>query len=94
VHLPGQHNVVFNEDEDLAMVAQRAADQPTTLTGYFVFNTANEGSREVLYTDFPRQHVWKTREKVYLHISEVQRQWVACILSMLHRASDFTCACF
>ncbi len=65
VHLPGQHNVVFNEDEDLAVVAQRAADQPTTLTGYFVFNVANEGSREVFYTDFPRQHVWKTREKVW-----------------------------
>ncbi len=64
VHLSGQHNVVFNEDEDLAVVAQRAADQPTTLTGYFAFNAANEGSREVLYTDFPRQHVWKTREKV------------------------------
>jgi hypothetical protein len=44
---------MFNEDEDLAVVAQRAADQPTTLTGYFAFNAVNEGSREVFYTDFP-----------------------------------------
>jgi hypothetical protein len=64
VHLLGQHNVMFNQDEDLAVVAQCAADQPTTLMGYFAFNAANEGSREVLYTDFPQQHVWKTREKV------------------------------
>jgi hypothetical protein len=36
-----------------------------TLTGYFAFNVANEGPREVLYTDFPRQHVLKTCEKVW-----------------------------
>jgi hypothetical protein len=32
VHLPGQHNVIFNENEDLAIVAERAARQKTTLT--------------------------------------------------------------
>jgi hypothetical protein len=63
VHLPGQHNVVFNEDDDLEAVAQGAANQQTTLTGYFAYNVANEGSRHVLYMDFPRQHVWKAREK-------------------------------
>jgi hypothetical protein len=63
VHLPGQHNVVFNEDDDLEAVAQRAANQQTTLTRYFLYNAANEGSRHVLYTDFPQQHVWKAREK-------------------------------
>ncbi len=63
VHLPGQHNIVFNEDDDLEAVAQHAANQQTTLTGYFAYNAANEGSRHVLYTDFPRQHVWKAREK-------------------------------
>lgn len=85
---------MFNEDEDLAVVAQRAADQPTTLTRYFAFNAANEGSREVLYTDFPDSMFGKHAKRSGLHVSEVQRQWVACILSMLHRASDFTCACF
>ncbi len=68
VHLPRQHNVVFNEDDDLEAVAQRAANQQTTLTGYFAYNAANEGSRHVLYTDFPRQHVWKAREK----------RWASC----------------
>jgi hypothetical protein len=63
VHLPGQHNVVFNEDDDLEVVAQCAASQQITLTGYFAYNATNEGSRHVLYTDFPRQHVWKAREK-------------------------------
>ncbi len=63
VHLPGQHNVVFNEDDDLEAIAQRAANQQTTLTGYFAYNAANEGSRHVFYTDFPWQHVWKARKK-------------------------------
>jgi len=63
VHLPRQHNVVFNEDDDLEAVAQRAANQQMTLIGYFAYNAANEGSRHVLYTDFPRQHVWKACEK-------------------------------
>ncbi|CAM6041078.1 unnamed protein product [Sphagnum compactum] len=39
VHLPGQHNVIFNENEDLAVVAERAAHQKTTLTAYFARRT-------------------------------------------------------
>jgi hypothetical protein len=31
VHLPGQHNVVFNENEDLVAVVERASCQRTTL---------------------------------------------------------------
>jgi hypothetical protein len=104
VHLPGQHNVVFNEDEDLAVVAQRAADQPTTLTGYFSFNVANEGSQEVLYTDFPRQHVWKTREKVwaarqrgteavgrmyFVHVALSERFYLRLLLTMVAGATSF-----
>jgi hypothetical protein len=63
VHLPGHHNVVFNEDDDFEAVAQCATNQQTTLTGYFAYNAANEGSRHVFYMDFPRQLVWKAREK-------------------------------
>jgi hypothetical protein len=39
VHLPRQHNVIFNENEDLAVVAEHAAHQRTTLTAYFAYNT-------------------------------------------------------
>jgi len=41
VHLPGQHNVIFNENENLAVVAERAARQKTTLTAYFAYNAQN-----------------------------------------------------
>jgi hypothetical protein len=59
VHLPRQHNVIFNENEDLAVVAERAAHQKTTLTAYFAYNAQNANGRNVVYADFPADHVWK-----------------------------------
>jgi hypothetical protein len=64
--LPGQHNVIFNENEDLAIMAKRVARQRTTLTAYFAYNAQNANGRNVVYTDFPVDHVWKIREKVWL----------------------------
>jgi len=63
--LPGQHNVIFNENEDLAIVAERAAHQKTTLTAYFAYNAQNADGRNVVYVDFPTNHVWKIREKFW-----------------------------
>ncbi len=65
VHLPRQHNVVFNENEDLAIVAECAAHQKTTLTAYFAYNAQNVDGQQVVYTDFPANHVLKIREKVW-----------------------------
>jgi len=63
--LPGQHNVIFNENEDLAVVAERAAHQKTTLTAYFAYKAQNVDGRNVVYADFPVDHVWKIRGKVW-----------------------------
>ncbi len=41
IHLPRQHNVIFNKNEDLAIVVERAARQRTTLTTYFAYNAQN-----------------------------------------------------
>jgi hypothetical protein len=64
--LPGHHNVIFNENEELAAVAKCAAHQKTTLTAYFAYNTQNANGRNVVYADFPADHVWKSRKKVKL----------------------------
>jgi hypothetical protein len=48
VHLPRQHNVIFNENEDLAVVAERAARQKTTLNTYFAYNVQNADGRNVV----------------------------------------------
>jgi hypothetical protein len=65
VHLPGRQNVIFNENEDLVVVAEHAACQKTTLTAYFAYNTQNANGQNVVYVDFPTDHVWKIREKVW-----------------------------
>jgi hypothetical protein len=63
--LPGQHNVIFNENEDSAVVAERAAHQRTTLTAYFAYNTQNVDGQNVVYVDFLIDHVWEIQEKVW-----------------------------
>jgi hypothetical protein len=41
VHLLGQHNVIFNENEDLVVLVECVAHQRTILTAYFAYNTQN-----------------------------------------------------
>ncbi len=65
VYLPWQHNIIFNENEDLVAVAERAAHQKTTLIVYFAYNAQNADGRNVVYADFPADHVWKIRRKVW-----------------------------
>jgi hypothetical protein len=65
IHFPGQHNVIFNENEDLATVAERVARQKTTLTAYFAYNAQNVDGRNVVYADFLVDYVWKIREKLW-----------------------------
>jgi hypothetical protein len=65
VHLPGQHNIIFNENEDLAVVVEHVVRHKTTLTAYFAYNARNADGQNVVYADFPIDHVWKIREKVW-----------------------------
>jgi len=66
VHFLGQHNVIFNENEDLVAVAEHVAHQKTTLTTYFAYNAQNADGQNVVYANFPADHVWKIQEKVWL----------------------------
>jgi hypothetical protein len=66
VHLPWQHNVIFNENENLAMAADCVACQRTTLTTYFVYNAQNVNGRTMVYANFHVDNVWKIQEKVWL----------------------------
>jgi hypothetical protein len=65
VHLPRQHNIIFNENENFAVVVECVARQRTTLTAYFAYNAQNANGRNVVYADFPIDHVWKIQKKVW-----------------------------
>lgn len=67
VHLPGQHLVTYDPDEDIQTVMERAAVERTTLTGFFEAN-ADLGplgleARKWTYQEFPNHFVWKTNQK-------------------------------
>jgi hypothetical protein len=65
VHLLRHHNVTFNKNENLVAVAKCAARQRMTLTAYFVYNAQNLDGWNVVYVDFPADHVWKIRKNVW-----------------------------
>jgi hypothetical protein len=62
IHLPGQHMVVFNPDEDPEAVLERATQEKTTLTAFFDANKdpgpLGEEARKLTYQEFPQHFVW------------------------------------
>jgi hypothetical protein len=71
VHLPGQHNIVV--DEDAGPDAGRGPDESledrlarlnrTTLTAYFELNQRSEVARRLRYSDIPGSFVWQKTSK-------------------------------
>ena len=63
VHLPGQHMVVYNPEDSLEMVMDRAGSEQTTLTAFFAAN-ADPGplgaeAQKYTYQEFPQHFVYK-----------------------------------
>jgi hypothetical protein len=64
VHLPGHHNAIFNENED-GRCGRTCCTPENHLTAYFAYNAQNADGWNVVYVNFPIDHVWKIREKVW-----------------------------
>jgi hypothetical protein len=67
IHLPGQHMVTFDPNEDIDAILARASHERTTLTAYFEAN-ADTGclgieARKYTYQEFPQHFTWKTNGK-------------------------------
>ncbi|XP_028077475.1 uncharacterized protein LOC114279434 [Camellia sinensis] len=72
LHLPGMHRVLFNPNDSLEMILSRAAQQKSTLTGFFDYCASNENECQFTYQEFPQhfvwlksEHRWKPREHRY-----------------------------
>jgi len=65
IHLPGQHLVHFDPDDDPEVVMERASHETTKLTGFFKANRdtgeLGEVARELTYQEFPQKLVWKKK---------------------------------
>lgn len=65
VHLPGQHLVHFDPDDDPEVVMERASNETTKLAGFFKANRdtgkLGEVARQLTYQEFPQKLVWKKK---------------------------------
>jgi len=62
-HLPKQHNIVFNNDEDLDDVADWAQHSIRMLMGWFKANQVDPEANGYTYAEFPKYYVWNRRSK-------------------------------
>ena len=66
LHLPGQHLVHFNPDDNPADVIERASNEMTKLTSFFKANQdpggLGEVARQLTYQEFPQKLVWSKKK--------------------------------
>jgi len=67
VHLPGQHLVVFDENEDPQSILARSSQEKTTLTRFFEMNRLGgpdgDQARACTYQEFPQHFRWDDKVK-------------------------------
>ena len=63
VHLPGQHKILFQDDEQLESIIERSAIEKSTLTAWFHANTIYPDARNSTYADFPIRWVYNNKTK-------------------------------
>ena len=105
VHLSGQHLVTWNPQQqpDMQLVVDRAADRDTTLTAYFKANEQFLLARTLLYQDFPSKfvwdqcrHAWKERQRefaighmYYTNPNAGDRFYLCLLLTVVKGATSF-----
>ena len=67
VHLPGQQQVVFNENADETELKNVLENAEITLTAWFQYNNNNSDGQNILYQNFPQQYVWHKSPRTNHH---------------------------
>ena len=62
IHLEGQNEVEFDEEEDLQGVLERGT-RPTMLTDWFELNLRDASARDILNMDIPSHYVWMKKRR-------------------------------
>ena len=65
LHLPGHHQVSFQDNEPIEEVINRAAQERTSLTAFFNFNRNTPSEQPTAYIDFPKTHVYTKRRNAW-----------------------------
>ncbi|TKR61952.1 hypothetical protein L596_025979 [Steinernema carpocapsae] len=63
IHLEGEQNIMFDEEEDPQVTLDRARLARSTLTAWFELNQNDPSARGYLYKDIPKHFVWIKKDK-------------------------------
>lgn len=104
VHLPDQHTITMDPNEDLQEVAKRAKTQNSMHTVYFKKNYEEQKARQYLYREFPEAYWWDKPTKswierkqkrtqigrmVYANPAEGERYYLRVLLCHVRGATSF-----
>jgi hypothetical protein len=103
IHLPGQHRVLFRDDEQLEDIIERSTVEKSTLTAWFHANTIYPHARRSTYADFPIQWVynnqtknWKPRQRgdsigrmYFVHPAAGEQYYLRMLLNIVCGATSF-----
>ncbi|XP_062089334.1 uncharacterized protein LOC133795888 [Humulus lupulus] len=64
-HLPGEHTVVFEENNCTENVLCRPGIEKTKFTEWLETNKNYEDARDLTYSDFPTHWVWNSKDKTW-----------------------------
>ena len=62
-HLPGQHNILFRDGDNLVDVLDMARHRISMLTAWFQVNMDDPQARQYTYAEFPMYYVWNRSSK-------------------------------
>ncbi|CAH9134225.1 unnamed protein product, partial [Cuscuta epithymum] len=65
-HLPGEHNVFYNERESTATVLNRATVLSTKFTAWMKANEMYPEAKLLTYSEFPTKFTWKKTSKTWV----------------------------
>ncbi|XP_035845744.1 uncharacterized protein LOC118492079 [Helianthus annuus] len=62
-HLPGQHNVVYGEDDDIEDVLNKPTVASSIFLQWMRLNERDEEARKLSYVEFPTKYVWNLKDR-------------------------------
>ncbi|XP_035842021.1 uncharacterized protein LOC110923632 [Helianthus annuus] len=62
-HLPGQHNVVYGEHDDIEDVLNKPSVASSIFLQWMRLNERDEEARKLSYVEFPTKYVWNLKDR-------------------------------
>ncbi|XP_045482764.1 uncharacterized protein LOC123686578 [Harmonia axyridis] len=80
VHLPGEREIIYNEDDDVGQIQQRL-EKPSKLEAWFTLNRSDVNARKYKYAEIPEHYVWDNKNAKWYQRSQVSKQ-IGCMVEI------------